>query len=68
MSTTLVRTSKDVEFRRCERKSEQVKGVEVASALTAAGTEESNNLEQRNRVCKALLTLVGTDPSQAKFH
>ena len=67
MSTTLVKTSNGVEFRRCVRKGAKVEEVEVASALTAAGTEGSNNLEKKNRVCKALLTLVGIDPSQAKF-
>lgn len=67
MSTTLVKTSTGVEFRRCVRKSAKVEEDEVASALTAAGTEESSKLEQRNQVCKALLTLVGIDPSQAKF-
>ena len=67
MSTTLVKTSMGVEFRRCVRKSAEVQEVGLASAPTAAGTEGPNNLEHRTRVFKALLTLGGTDPSQAKF-
>ena len=60
--------SKGAEFRRCARKDAKMEVVvEVASALTAAGTQGPNNLQLKIRVCKALLTLVGTDPSQAKL-